>query len=162
MDELRSSGTKLRYEINSNLNSPGGFNPNTNTIQFKSTSDINYNTVLEEFYHAYQHYKVGIGKYMNEPPYKGRSNIEFEAKLYHDITMAITQPDEGFTYFGGFGEYSNWIFEITENWTRYPSWEQMQSEYYRFLEEFIQYNPNYNYPIDYELKPDTLLDLFGR
>ena len=121
INELRASGTKLKYQINSNLNTPGSFNPFTNTIQFRSASDINYNTVLEEFFHAYQHYKVGIGKYMTSP-FKGRSNIEFEAKLYHDITCLVSSPASGCTFLGGISnEYSNWLMEITEDWTRYPS-----------------------------------------
>lgn len=162
--ELLNSGYKVKITINPNLSTPGGFSPSTNTISFRSFDDINYNVVLEEYFHAFQHYRIGIGKYNNE----GNANIEFEAKLYQDIVSRrhleqLAEMGLSFYYLGhSSSEYADWLIEITSNHTTYPAWSTIEDKYYDFIELFIQEKTVYASPIDYELEPTTMLYLFGQ
>ncbi|MEP0985440.1 hypothetical protein [Ekhidna sp.] len=166
LDELRNNGYSVKVNINPALSTPGGFYPSTNTISFRSLEDIDYNSVLEEYFHAFQHYRIGIGKYSFGDK-KGASNIEFEAKLYNDIVSQanidlLAEMGESFFFLGGSSnEYSTWINQVTSNHTKYPTWQSIKDDYYNYMQLFTQEKPIYDFPIDYDLQPTTMLYLFG-
>jgi hypothetical protein len=150
---LKSSGFKFTFKIDASLKTPGGYDPNTNTIKFRSTSDINYNSLLEELFHAYQHLIDNISEHLVSP-YLGRSNIEFEAKLYIDLIALLY---DGTCCLGGqSNEYLQWLFSITNDGQTAPTWNEIQPYYYYFLELFKQEKPAYNFPTNLELPPNTL------
>lgn len=155
IEALHQNGFKFKFKIDGNLTTPGGFDPVTNSIKFRSTNDINFETLQEELFHAYQHLSVSILTQMTSP-YLGRSNIEFESKVYHDVICYVTNSFPCALWGNDSDEYSTWIKEITSEWTKYPTWEKMQGKYYKLLEDFVRYNPNYNFPIDYNLKPAAI------
>jgi hypothetical protein len=106
-------------------------------------------------FHAYQHLNSSTLTQMTSP-YIGWSNIEFESKVYHDVICYLKNSTPCALWGNDSEEYFNWIIEITNNMTMYPTWEKMQAKYYKLLEDFVIYNPNYNYPIDYNLKPSAI------
>ena len=57
--------------------------PSNQGISFVNNFTINARVFVEEFFHAYQ--DLFYGTLPPQALYLGRSNIEFEAKLYHDI-----------------------------------------------------------------------------
>lgn len=167
--ELRNSNLKIKYRVSSTISTPGRYDPRDSSITFNSTKAIDYMHVLEEHFHAYQDLKVGILDIaLDEPDYKGKSNIEFEAKLFHDIVYKIKFIEifeAGLTtqYLGNNSdEYDAWLDSITENGTTFPDWSKISDRYYEFLEKFIDFNPEYDYEIDYSMKPDTMLELFSK
>jgi hypothetical protein len=81
-------GPNINFSINSSLNANAAYNPSTNTLSFKDESQINYQNVMEEFFHAYQNnvaYPGGTSQYTTI----GRANIEFEAEVISDIIESI-------------------------------------------------------------------------
>ena len=95
-----------------------------------------------------------------QAPYKGRSNIEFEAKLYGDISCLLNDSDQCAYLGSGSSEYADWIEEITDDWSKYPTLNDIENKYLKFLNEFIEYNPEYNYPIDPNLRPKAMFEAF--
>ena len=158
VQNLRRRGTKLSFKINPRQNNPGGFNPSSNTITFRSTSDIQARVLEEEVFHAYQHYQIGIGKYL-QPPYKGRSNIEFEAKLYGDISCLMNGGACAFLG-NSSAEYFDWVVDLTDDGKHYPDLSDLTGRYFEFMEKFVVFNSAYDYPIDYNLKPKTMFEAF--
>jgi len=155
IDALHASGFSFKFKIEVGLSTAGGFDPATNTIKFRSTNDINFDTLQEELFHAYQHLNSSTLTQLTFP-YLGRSNIEFESKVYRDVICYVTNSFPCALWGSDSDEYSTWVREITGDWTKYPTWEKMQNKYNKFLEEFIKYNPNYNFPIDYNLRPTAI------
>ena len=56
-------------------------------------------------------------------------------------------------------EYENWIREMTNWYEEISTWEEMSAKYHYFIEKFIEIKPEYNYPIDYSIKPNAMLNL---
>ena len=159
INSLKNNGFAFRFKIDPNLSTPGGYDPATNTIKFRSTADVNFDTLQEELFHAYQNLTANISGTLN-PPYTGRSNVEFESKVYRDIVCVL--GGGACSYWGGdTDEYASWLIEITSGWTTYPTWDKMQSKYFRFLVEFVNYNPSYNFPIDYSLAPTAIFKAYN-
>jgi hypothetical protein len=159
INALNQNGFKFEFKIDNSLTTPGGFYPDKNSIKFRSTNDINYNTLQEELFHAYQHLTSNIQPLLTAP-YLGRSNIEFESKVYADVVCVLNNT-MGCAYLGGDSdEYSSWILEITNDWNEYPSWDKMKLKYFKFLEDFVKFNPSYDYPIDYNLIPQASFKAF--
>lgn len=150
---VTSNDKKLCFKMGNPSGNPGGYSPSEETIYFNDESNINETTFGEEFFHSYQHEFYG-----SLPTSLGRSNIEFEAKLYHDLShggqccIAIQHPDI-------FPEYFIWIGEISNDFTRMPSWNDIEQKYYYFVEKFIEYKPEYDFPIDYDAKPLALFNI---
>ncbi|MEL7147263.1 MAG: hypothetical protein AAFO69_12895, partial [Bacteroidota bacterium] len=157
--------TKLGVWLTPDQKNPGGYNPINNVISFRREDDICYNVLLEELFHVYQNEVEGLEKFTKgEEPIKGRSNMEFEAKLYADITNLVNQKlllDElevTFQYMGSNGRrYASWLKELTNDFTRYPSWQEMKRDYFDRMQEFIQEKSSYAFPVDKQLQPKTLL-----
>lgn len=147
---------KFCFKIDETMTAPGGYKSSTGDILFSSSSAIDLATFGEEFFHGYQDlFYNGLSSSL------GRSNIEFEAKLYHDLTnggwCCITFMDPNNA--GVFAQYVEWISQASNDFTTLPSWSDLSEKYFYFLEEFIKEKPDYNYPIDYNLLPNALLNL---
>ncbi|MGM0580192.1 MAG: hypothetical protein ACQETL_05905 [Bacteroidota bacterium] len=145
---------KFCFKVDSSIDSPGQFNYSNSTISFKSTKNINLVTFGEEFFRGYQDlFYNGLGQYSNT----GRSNIEFEAKLYYDLTHdgLCCENFNGETQI----EYLLWLENISNGFTHIPSWSEMSDKYFYFMEKFIEEKSAYNFPIDYNLLPNALLNI---
>ncbi len=152
--------TKLCFKMGSSNDEEGGYQSGEGSILFNSDGSINLITFSEEFFHSYQH--TYYGSLPTQAPFFGRSNIEFEAKMYWDI---VTQPGPCCLAIRGVNapvtEYWLWLSEISNDFTSIPDWNLMQDDYYYWLEKFVEFNPDYNYPIDYNKKPDAMLNFSG-
>lgn len=146
---------KLCFKMGTVTGSPGEYHRSTGSIHFRDSDNINEEVFGEEFFHAYQ--DLFYNGLPSRPPYLGRSNVEFEAKLFHDLS----HPNCCIAFWDGTirEEYENWLREISDWYSRMPTWTEMQENYYYFLEKFIEIKPEYNYPIDYSRKPDALLNI---
>ena len=160
------SRVKLKYRIDPNQDTPGGYDPASKTIKFKSQDYVNYYVLLEEIFHAYQDYVEGISKYAYSLDRKGRSNIEFEAKLYADVTLyrnldyVVGDLQLPVLILGSnTDEYLTWLKNVTSDHTKYPKWDDLKAEYYNRVEKFRQEKPDYNFPVDRTLQPKTFLHI---
>lgn len=163
---LTKKGAKIdSIKIDPSIKEPGNYDPSTNTMAFRSTSEI-YRAFSEEFIHFFQqnYYDKGITPYMG----KGRSNIEFEAKLIQDIFNSIAPTQSGSMSYG-IGtkyskEYKDWLSAVTKNETYIPNFSDLLDQspewgnlnYWHFLEDFKESKPNYNYPTDSLLSPKVI------
>ncbi len=90
----------------------------------------------------------------------GRSNIEFEVKLYHDLNhggdCCLAFEELGTAVFT---EYLIWLSEVSNDFTALPTWNEISDKYFYFMEEFTNEKPIYDYPIDYQLLPNAVLNL---
>ena len=149
---------KLCFKMGaSSLNEAGGYYPSSKTINFLNNSSINTRVFGEEFFHSYQHSFYG-----SMPTNIGRSNIEFETKVFWDI---VTQPGRCCSAFTNpdapIEDYLLWLDEISNGFTVIPSWSDIEGEYYYWVDQFVNYEPLYNYPIDYNRTPDAMLNFTG-
>jgi hypothetical protein len=114
----------------------------------------------EEFFHGYQdvYYSGGTSQYASI----GKSNIEFEAKIFEDLVSTLETG-------GGINgapaghpkstEYKLWIEqELANNYSSYPTQINLD-KYFYFLEAFKESYPEYNYPTRSDLYPDALINL---
>ncbi len=151
-DYIKNSGFIACFKIGTPANTPGGYDQNGNYIYFDGLSNITEGVFGEEFFHFYQDLFYG------ELPYGlGRSNIEFEAKLYHDLThfgLCCKNFDNQTQ-----AEYLLWIESLSDGFTKMPDWQQLSGKYFYFLQKFIPEKPAYNFPIDNSLLPLALLNL---
>jgi hypothetical protein len=104
------------------------------------------------------YYDGGTSQYLNT----GKSNIEFEAKLYKDLVTYAELKAGTLTGIPAtsplFLEYETWIKQRTSNLTKYPSQIPLD-KYFYFLEAFKQAYSEYNYPTNPNLYPDALMNL---
>lgn len=141
-----------------------GYSSRTNVMVFKDNSNI-LESFLEEFIHFFQnkYYPEGINKYAGK---KGFSNIEFEAKLIINILYRI-HGVASMTYGDGnqYGYiYEEWILGITKEYTYFPNFLDLLEQdpkwgnlnYWHFIDDFVNSNPYYSYPIDDTLPPRAL------
>lgn len=105
----------------------------------------------------------GISQYSTDTR-TGYSNIEFEQALYGDIGYTSNPPT---TFNNGSetlqAEYLNWINQITDNRTTFPTeFSEIQDKYFYFLEKFREVNAgnNYSSPSIPTLKPEAMLSIF--
>lgn len=135
-----------------------GYNPVTNEIVFKSSSEIDNNSFDEEFVHFIQNnmYPGGTSQYVD----KGKINLEFEAKIIQDIICGTTSPhvSSGCQYLGGKGEfvsqYAMWIDGIIRT-GKFPNYNQIQLEYWTYIEG-LKVVPQYNTEVDESIQPLVL------
>ena len=154
-DALVVKNVKIDFGMMTNT-APGGYNPRTKKISFSNNEDITSETLKEELFHAWQDafYPGGISQYLNV----GKVNIEFEAKLFKDISRNL---DYGCCYI--FGEdnipskikndYYSWIESIQNN----PAL-LLKEDYGKWLDLFNQYYPNYSSPKNNNLSLPSSLD----
>ena len=144
---------KLCFKMGTNTGSMGEYHSSSGSIHFKNSDEIKEHVFGEEFFHAYQDIL-----YQGLSSNLGRSNIEFEAKLFHDLShngqCCITFSNGAIQT-----EYINWIIEITDLYEHMPIWGDMSEKYFYFIEKFIEIKPEYNYPIDYSQKPEAIFNL---
>ncbi|MBA9076692.1 hypothetical protein [Rufibacter quisquiliarum] len=84
LNALHSNNLKFDFKTNPNLNGLGSYSPIEKSITFKGVNSMNFGTLQEELFHAYQdkYHQVGTAQYLGKP---GSANIEFEAKLFSMI-----------------------------------------------------------------------------
>ncbi len=147
---------KVCFKIGSTNGEPGSYNHLTSTISFANSNAINASVFGEEFFHTYQDvYYGGLSQYSNV----GRSNIEFEAKLFHDLVYGEFQCCMVFSNSDVFTEYFIWLTEVTNDFSSLPNWDDISDNYFYYLDEFKKDKPDYDYPTDYTLQPGALLNL---
>ncbi|MDN5201225.1 hypothetical protein QQ008_07625 [Fulvivirgaceae bacterium BMA10] len=163
---LRAAGGSSRWiqevKINPSLAHPGAYDRNTRIVYFKS-ADIQPIVIIEEMFHAYQHYNLGSQFTLTK-----KMNFEFEAKLFGTIianwkvssndTNTVGMPSVTGTFDGFF----QWIDGKTNEFTVWPTWSVLQNDYYDKLEEFVNNSSNlYNNStqMDKTYKPKTLFDI---
>jgi hypothetical protein len=147
----------------------GQYNPDNNTISFRNNNDISSDILGAELMHAYQQQLYGILddiKHDNTNNHKGGSNIEFEEKAFN-IKKDMIDGGGMFT-FPGEEELTDWLIDLDIN---HPTGtiELSSSElsaWFAALEAFQQHhesNPDfYGAPIDYNLKPDAIINLINK
>lgn len=161
---LIASGRKLSFYIDPTSTSAGSYDPTTRKIKFKSESDINLDVVSEELFHAYQDlfYPGGTSNYV----LSGRINIEFEAKLFHDI-MYVNTPLRynlpsccGTVNNSQEGNYLAWLQSITDQGTKYPSrYNVMGGQYWYYMSQFDSSWPSYPGDINASFQPGAIFQL---
>ncbi len=159
-NHLVSNGTSITFVNNPNRNTAAGYNPETNTIQFKGTSNMIAINLAEELFHAYQnsYYPEGLSISTTE----GRADIEFEAKVFGDIECSLRFGICGSTL--GSEEYDKWIIFITDNYSSIPSWDKLlerspstgNKNYWDFLFDFSRAGIGYNYTPTYQI-PNAMI-----
>lgn len=161
-DFLVSKGVKLTFQMDPNAIAPAYYDPATKSIKFRDDSSINADAFGEELFHAYQDafYEGGLQQF-NDEGGKGRANVEFESKVADDIASILrgeqccmtVQNDQATAYY-------MWLLELTDDASTFPTnFDEMQTQYYHFMEEFINSQPIYNSPIDRELPPRSMFNL---
>ncbi len=154
-------GQKFNFRIDPNSPTPASYNSFNNNLTFRSTTNIDEpDVVREELFHGYQNsfYSGGISQYSNQ----GRSNIEFESKLYKDL-LNLVEGNGGGAFTGiaannfAYDSYVLWLRELTSNFIKYPSVINM-NKYDYFLEAFKQSFPEYDTPSVSNMKPDALMN----
>ena len=158
-DILKDASFKFTFKIDPNIAGLAGFMYQDSSLVFRSVDGINDAGLWEELFHAYQHhfYPGGLEAFVDY----GRSNIEFEAKLYRDMLLNCCSlnnypniPVEILS------DYEKWVNETSDYQARVPnSFASIQERYWYFLDKFVEFSP-YNYPLDYHL-PDAMFHLFN-
>ncbi len=136
----------LNFEVNSSITNSAKYNYATNTITFKSSSDIDKYNVIEEFFHAYQNtiYPEGTCQYHLGTP--GYTNIEFEAKLFKDIFGILRLM--GMSGSIGFprdykSDYGDWVFNLSLETSMERFNQALLEKYSTMLGYFNQYDSEY-------------------
>lgn len=151
---------------------PGSFNPCNYRIVFNSLNGINSYSVTAELFHAYQEQYLGglLSDIQNSLDHKGGSNIEagekamgYLASLYSFMNVNV---DSTLLY--------NWCEHFFDSHqghhTDVTLTQNEIDDWFAAVEEFKQYNRNsktssdndlYDAPIDYDLLPNSLLDLWN-
>jgi hypothetical protein len=153
--------TTFNFFVSPSSSYPAFYNSATGDITIRSFSSITVDNLEEEIFHAYQDLTIpgGTAQYFGQP---GSANIEFEAKVLHDMYSSI---NSGAYIGGGVGTgYSDWIISLTNGATFPTSFTQSQRDkYFLFMFQFIQ-DPNNGYSsdiIDYNLNPTAMFNLIN-
>jgi hypothetical protein len=156
-NELVANNQKFNFEMDSSLPHPAGYDPASKTFKFRDNDAITSGKLKEEFFHAYQDffYDGGIAQYAD----LGRVNIEFEAKLYKDISNV--KCCDGFNNEDCpqkiKDDYFDWISQLREN----PA-SLTNSDYQKWLKFFDTYTPSYSSPFASNLSsPDALKSILS-
>lgn len=56
-------------------------------------------------------------------------------------------------------QYVIWIRDITDWYSKIPTWSVMEEKHFYFLEKFTKGTLEYNYPINYSLQPNAIFNL---
>ena len=136
-----SYGVQLNFMSNSAQLPAARYLPSTKTVSFRGAGNIEYGTVGEELYHAYQDaYYSGLPtSHAN-----GSIDIEFEAKVFNFLSCKTVVR-------GCYAPFSNedinqWLLEVSVYGDIIPSWDMLlardkkwgNKNYWDFLQEFAQ------------------------
>ena len=145
---------KISFNVNTSGAFPAIYNPSNNSINFKNNTNIEYNNLQEELFHAFQNYQYsgGTSQYSGNNT-AGSANIEFESKIFRDINCVM----RGGTCNNALGgEYVDWILSITNFGTSYPS-SISTNNFNLFIGIWRSQNPGYsNTTISTTLTPIAL------
>lgn len=135
-NQFISEKQKFNFKMESNLKFSAGYDPSSKTFTFKDNDAITSGKLKEEFFHAYQDmfYQGGIAQYKTT----GKVNIEFEAKLYADITntKCCVAFHESTAPKSTKDAYEKWIRSIQEKKTPITT-----ADYQKWLAIYNQYAP---------------------
>lgn len=149
---------KITFEINPSTTIPAFYNPATNTLTFSGNSNINYENMQEELFHAYQNYQYGGGtsQYTGQQT-AGSANIEFEAKLYRDINCLLRSGTCPFAI--NSQNYKDWLYNITDFGSKYPT-SISGTDFNSYIGIWRNINSGYsNTSISSNLSPDAINNL---
>ncbi len=177
---LLAATAKVNIEMGAT--NPGQYNPVSNTIKFSSNDDIGAGTLGSELFHAYQQQLYGtLSDIYNGTKTSGGSNMEFEEKAFN-LKRDLLTKDDGVAGENGISvgqpigvnleawSLRDWLIGLEFDHPTNPI-VLSQSElkgWFDALEKFQQYhkinNPKTHYgdPIDYNQKPDAILNLINK
>lgn len=164
---LKDKKIKLTFGLEYNPNdstAPANYYSNSKSIRFKDENTIDGDNLKEELFHALQdaYYAGGISQYGKDSQgnnLPGHVNIEFEAKVFKDISSGM-----GCCYIFRTGNvpieirnaYADWIYSIQDN----PA--LLNGDYDCWLDLFNQYHPEYSSPKHGNLSlPSSLNELIN-
>jgi hypothetical protein len=153
-NELVAQGKKFNFKMDSSLGGFAGYDPASKTFSFRNNDAISSGKLKEEFFHAFQDafYAGGISQYYNAA---GNVNIEFEAKLYRDITAAncCMAFYESSAPQSVKDQYTRWIQSLQEN-----PFSITSTDYQKWLKLFNQYTNSYSSPLSSNLSYPHAID----
>jgi hypothetical protein len=155
-NSLIDKGFKINVKMNSSISTSAGYDPSTNTIQYKDNSSFdNISSTREELVHAFQdsYYPGGTDQYVSDGQNTtGFSNIEFEAKLLIDLnTTGCCSVFNNFPLIKNM--YIEWLDIIRNN-----GFIIDDNDYDHWLKEFNKYHPEYSSPLSDKLKSPAALN----
>jgi hypothetical protein len=152
-NELVAQGKKFNFEMDSSLGGFAGYDPASKTFSFLNNDAISSGKLKEEFFHAFQDafYPGGTSQYGTT----GKVNIEFEAKLYRDITAAncCMAFYESSAPQAVLEQYTRWVQSLQVNPSSITS-----KDYQKWLKLFNQYTNSYSSPFSSALSYPHALD----
>lgn len=117
--EMYNKGVKIKSEIPRLMNNISSFDKFSNTISFRSESDMrNHRNILEELLHAMQYNCYG-NSYMGN---SRRKNVEFEVRVIMDALALMRNDPHSISELYGVGgnqpydyavSYNQWLIVIT-------------------------------------------------
>lgn len=155
-NQLRSENGKYTFVVDPSFPYKAAFDPQTNEIKIKDVNVLKDYNLREELFHAFQNqYLNGIKKYYGVA---GHANIEFEAKLLRDINQWVTGI--GGTYLLDDDDYMNWLDEITNHRTIFPTGNIFDSTYLKFLNRWVPRSEYGELRIKEDMPPESMIRLF--
>ena len=154
-NDLVAQGKKFNFKMNSSLVGLAGYDATTKTFSFRNNDAISSGKLKEEFFHAFQDafYTGGISQYYNA---SGHVNIEFEAKLYKDISSPYCCQafHESTAPQNIKDDYEKWIrtLRTSQNFVISPI------SYQKWLNLFNQYTTSYSSPTSNSLNYPHAID----
>ncbi|RCW34501.1 hypothetical protein [Marinilabilia salmonicolor] len=156
-NELVAQGKKFNFKMDSSLGGLAGYDPASKTFSFRNNDAISSGKLKEEFFHAFQDafYPGGTSQYGTT----GKVNIEFEAKLYSDLSNVgccigfnmVSCPQKIKD------DYLDWIIQLRKN----PA-GLLNTDYQQWLKLFNTYTPKYSSPLASNLSsPDALKSIIS-
>ena len=162
----------IQIDYSASQRTPGSFNPCNYSIVFNSASGISATSVTAELFHAYQEqYLEGLlSTIQNSADHKGGANIEAEEKAMGYLTSLYSfynmKVDSTLLY-----SWCEHFFDSHQGHHTDISLTQDEiDDWFAAVEQFIQYNNDiktsgdndlYDAPIDNDLLPVSLLDLWN-
>lgn len=157
---------KFSICINPTSSGNGSYSAQTMTLSFPTEYAAgDFRIIGHELFHVFQDkfYVNGIAQYATGTR-TGFTNIEFEHALYADLIFT-TNPLLAMSHAPSDirAEYQIWVNLITNNRTTLPTeYSQISSQYFYFLGKWKESysGTQYDSPIDPNLKPEAMLNIF--
>ncbi|WP_323405365.1 hypothetical protein [Proteiniphilum sp.] len=160
-NKLVAKNVKLHFGMVENPTdetAPANYYAGSKSLKFKNDNTINADNLKEELFHALQdaYYSGGISQYgkdAQDNKLPGHVNVEFEAKVFKDISMVMGSysaffktetPEE----IAANDEYGKWIGDVQS----YPIFLGEPIVYNYWLNLFNQLNPQYSSPFSNDFK----------
>lgn len=163
---LSSNALTVGFVVVDTISQQGLYTTGANTLTIKDPSNLSPATLFEELFHKFQSVVYQTGTKQSVTPPAG--NIEFEAKLLHDIGSAINGGS--FTMDNSDG-YQDWLYSLTGVTSTigsgyYPNsfTSDQSTKYYQYLGDFV--NPSFGTgysadAISYSSNPTAIFTLLN-